>query len=269
MNFSNFSPSLKTFGFSFLATSCLISLASIPSTFASDHIDSPSVSVAGPVYDPLKAAPTVGSGKPEDIADVYVFREGDQTGNPADNTKMVLVLTTNGLIPPGQSRPFSPDVEYQIKVSNDALLKPTAPLVDNNGVNLEATAKTLKFRFGSPDANGIQSVYLNNGAAGAFANIGNTTAFAATPNVINTTYAGQPIKVFTGESDDPFFLDFRAVVEGIPFGVGVAPSTNTARIPGDSFGNSNVNSIVVSIPMAAFQTVALETKFHVWGATVK
>lgn len=254
MNFEKCTPYFKSFGLSFLAASCLLSLGSISSTLASDHVDSPSVTVAGPTYtDPLKAAPDVASGKPEDITDVYAFREQDQTGNVADANRMVLVLTTNGLVPPGQARPFATDVSYQIKVARD---------ISANGANLESSAKVLNFRFGVPDSTGIQKVYLNGN------NIGNTTAYNATPNVINTTYNGQPIKVFTGETDDPFFLDFRIANEGLAFGVNGAGSANATRTPGDSFGNSNVNAIVVSAPMSAFQ-VALESKFYIWGATYK
>ncbi|MBC7473234.1 MAG: hypothetical protein H7263_03000, partial [Candidatus Sericytochromatia bacterium] len=84
--------------------SCLISLATTPATLASDHVDSPSVTVAGPTYrSPLtettgtaSAHPLVASGKPEDITDVYFFREIDQ--NPlAATDRVCMVMTLNGL----------------------------------------------------------------------------------------------------------------------------------------------------------------------------
>lgn len=273
----NLLQNMKAFGLSFLSMSCVITLTTLPSTYASDHVDSPSVSVINPVYmdGQTSPKPMAGSSKPEDITDVYAFREQDQSGNVADAGKLCLVMTLNGLQAPGQSRAFSPDVAYQIKVATDKN-------------NLDTTAKTLSFRFGLPNATtGVQQIYLSADSNPSQTSIGTTTAFNATPSVLPATYNGQAIKVFAGEMDDPFFLDFRVLSEGLPFGTGnaakydltkataangnvpVNPQGNTSiRTPGDTFGNANVNAIVVSVPMAAFQTAA-QTTFYVWGTTLR
>lgn len=274
----NLFQNMKIFGLSFLSMTSVISIASIPSTYASDHVDSPSVSVMNPVYmdGQTSPKPVEGQSKPEDITDVYAFREQDQTGNAADAGKICLVMTLNGLQVPGQSRPFAPDVAYQIKVATDKN-------------NLEGSAKTLSFRFGLPNVNtGVQDIYLSTNSTPSTAVIGQTTQFNQTPNVINTTYSGQAVKVFAGEMDDPFFLDFRVLSEGLPFGVNrpekydltkattangmvpVNPTGNTAsnRTPGDTFGNANANAIVVSVPTSAFSTTANPT-LYVWGTTLR
>ena len=265
----NLNPYIKSFAASFMASSCIVSLATVPSTLASDHVDSPSVAVVAPAYrdaalessDPLSAKPIMGSSKPEDITDIYTFRDQDQSGNAADAGRMTLVMTLNGLQAPGQSRAFAPDVAYQFKVATNKA-----------ALDAAATTKTLSFRFGLPDpTTGAQQIYLSNNETPSNVSIGSTTAFNATPNVITTaTYNGQAIKVFAGEMDDPFYLDFRVLNEGLPFGVKGAGSVNRNRTPGDSFGGSNANAIVVSLPIAAVQsTGAAEAIFYTWGRTLK
>jgi len=281
--------------------SCLISLASTPATLASDHVDSPSVTVAGPTYravatesttDSTSAQPTVASGKPEDITDIYFFREIDQNPNAASD-RVAMVMTLNGLTKPGHSNYFAPDVAYQMKISTDKN-------------NLESSANVFTFRFGAPDSNGQQKIYLNgvdtNSKTTAYAGT-NTNADegladpAITANYHNTSKnTDNNIKVFAGEADDPFFLDFRVINEGLVTGVGNAnpvsqiaavgtpgqmgyvPAHNIdnlspnakIRKPGDSFGFSNVNAIVISMPISALQTMGnTEQVFYAWGTTYK
>ncbi|RYY00096.1 DUF4331 domain-containing protein, partial [bacterium] len=202
------------------------------------------------------AKPSVASGKPEDITDIYAFREQDQSGNAADAGRLCVVMTLNGLQAPGQARPFAPDVAYQIKVASDKN-------------SLESTAKTFSFRFGVPDPNtGTQQIYLSDSSTPSMTAIGTTTAFKASPVVNSATYNNQSVKVFAGETDDPFYLDFRVLNEGLGAGVNGPGSTLPNRTPSDTFNASNVNAIVISLPMTAVQTGTAST-FYVWGRTLK
>src|SRR5687768_6402218 len=117
----------KPFGLSFLSVSCVLSLATTPFAAASDHVDSPIITI-NPAYTTgvdangkfISVPPSVRpQGKLEDITDVYVFREGDQSGNPADNSNLVFILTLNGLRPPGDTSPFGSDIDYVFKISPD------------------------------------------------------------------------------------------------------------------------------------------------------
>ncbi len=320
----NMTPYFKTFGLSFLSMSCLISLATTPATLASDHVDSPSITVAGPTYrDPLtespgvaSAIPTIASGKSEDITDIYFFREADQqasngnvgTVTPKSTDRVCMVMTLNGLTKPGRSNYFAPNVAYQMKIS-------TATNTTSSTANLEnaANLSIFNFRFGLPDSSGQQDIYLSTGSNVAGTVIGKTTPYAAgtlnipannnpivNPVVINnapysTFTANSGIKVFAGEADDPFYLDFRVLNEGLAVGVNaqnpmmqiaasgsgttaipahnidnLKPNVNLNRTPGDSFGTSNVNAIVISMPISVIQKGnTANTKFYAWGATYK
>jgi hypothetical protein len=70
--------------------------------FAADHIDAPAVTGAG--------STSLGN----DITDIYAFQ------SPADNTKMVLVLNSQGLLSPAASATasFPSNVMYEFNIDN-------------------------------------------------------------------------------------------------------------------------------------------------------
>lgn len=254
---------LKAYGLSFLSVTCALSIMSLPGAIASDHVDSPIVTI--------NPGPTTGvnsdgkfttilpekspMGKMEDITDVYVFREGDQTGNSADNANLVFIMTLNGLVPPGQSNQFSSDIDYVFKIATDKN-------------NLDNNQKNISVRFGSMNQSGQQTIFVNG------KNAGKTTPFNGEP-IINQVSFDKPAntmaKVFAGETDDPFFLDFRIVTEGLGAGVSGTGSVDRFRKPADTFGNSNVNAIVLSVPVSWLQADMnpMPSTFHVWGTTNK
>ncbi len=225
------SPYIKSFTLSFMSVSLLLMLASTPVSVASDHSDSPTVKLT--------------ENKNGDIADLYVFREGDQSGNTADNSKLVFILTVNGLAVAGTGHEFSTDKQYDIKVARDRN-------------NLAATSKTLSFRFGALSGDGRQKIWLN----GKFA--GWTTAFNTTPTSAMVDLNGSMAKVFAGDTDDPFFFDLRIIGPN-----GEDPSPTGMPTPADTFAGSNASSIVVSVPVAWFQTAAQEKNFFSWTTVAK
>lgn len=200
--------------------------------FAADHIDAPAVT--GP-----------GSTSPgNDITDIYAFQ------SPADNTKMVFALNTQGLLSPGASAmaTFPSGVMYEINI-------------DNTGDNVEdlviqCLVQNGKMRvYGpvAPGTTGTTSMVKTNGPVTEVA----VTAYAAAAPTVATNSNG--IKVFAGPRDDPFFFDlvrFKEILAG----------TQTAfRNPGvDSFAGTNVMSIVVEVPKTLLGTAAT---INVWGET--
>ena len=208
-----------------MAMSCLVLLVTTPYTRASDHRDGPQVKAD--------------SNKVGDIADLYVFKESEQSANDADNSKMVFVLTTNGLVTPGTPNTFSSQVAYEIKVAL--------------GKQATANPKTLSFRFGTPESNGRQSIFLNTQLVG-------TTTVNETPVNNVAEINNHKIKVFAGMREDPFFLDLRVIQEGLHTG---------KSDPKDTFAGSNVSTIVASVPVAYFQSDAKESVFSVWAVTKK
>lgn len=200
--------------------------------FAADHIDAPAVT--GP-----------GSTSPgNDITDIYAFQ------SPADNTKMVFALNTQGLLSPGASATatFPSNVMYEINI-------------DNTGDNVEdlviqCLVQNGKMRvYGpvAPGTTGTTSMVKTNGPVTEVA----VTAYAAATPTVATNSNGT--KVFAGPRDDPFFFDlvrFREILAG----------TQTAfRNPGvDTFAGTNVMSIVVEVPKTLLGSAAT---INVWGET--
>ena len=198
--------------------------------YAADHIDAPAVTGTGNV--------SLGS----DITDIYAFQ------SPTDNSKMVFVLNTQGLLSPGATgtASFPGNVMYEINI-------------DNNGNNVEdlviqCLVKNGKLRvYGpvAPAATGTTSTVV---ASAPYVETAVTAYGAASPSV-GTNSAG--MKIFAGPRDDPFFFDltrFKEIIAG----------TQTAfRNPGvDAFAGTNVMSIVVEVPKSALGSA---TTINVWG----
>jgi hypothetical protein len=200
--------------------------------FAADHIDAPAVT--GP-----------GSTSPgNDITDVYAFQ------SPADNSKMVLVMNTQGLLSPTASAAaaFPSNVMYEFNI-------------DNTGDNIEdlviqCLVQNGKMRVYGPVAvgtPGLTSTVKTNGASTEVA----VTAYGAT--TINSSTNTNGTRIFAGPRDDPFFFDlvrFKEVIAGTQTGF---------RTPGvDTFAGTNVMSIVVEVPKSLLGTAAT---INVWAET--
>ncbi len=174
-----------------------------------------------------------------DITDLYVFNERQQSQQSSDEDRLCFVLNTNGLVPMGDIKHFASDISYQIKVSR--------------GAKRTSADKVMEFRFGPPEEGGAQKITLNGQDAGF-------TTVGSNPLINNISAGGNRISIFAGEREDPFFFDLRVVKEGLIKG---------APVPEDTFANTNVSSIVISVPMSYFQSDAKETTFSVWAVTSK
>jgi hypothetical protein len=198
---------------------------------AADHIDAPAVTGPG------NTSPGT------DITDIYAFQ------SPADNSKMVFVVNTQGLLSPSASATatFPSNVMYEFNI-------------DNTGDNVEdlviqALVQSGKMRVYGPVApavKGITSTVLTSGPVTEVA----VTAYGASP-VSATNSNG--IKIFAGPRDDPFFFDLARFKEII------AGTQTSFRSPGvDFFAGSNVMSIVVEVPKSLLGSAAT---INVWAET--
>jgi hypothetical protein len=199
--------------------------------FAADHIDAPAVTGAGNT--------SIGT----DITDIYAFQ------SPADNSKMVFVINSQGLLSPSASgtAQFPSNVMYEFNI-------------DNTGDNVEdlviqCLVQNGKMRvYGpvAPAAVGTTSTVRTNGPMTEVA----VTAYGS--NAVTGTNTNG-IKVFAGPRDDPFFFDltrFREIIAGTQSGF---------RSPGvDAFAGTNVMSIVVEVPKTLLGSAAT---INVWGET--
>jgi hypothetical protein len=200
--------------------------------FAADHIDAPAVTGPG--------STSIGA----DITDIYAFQ------SPTDNSKMVFVINSQGLLSPAASASasFPSNVMYEFNI-------------DNNGNNVEDLVIQCLIQNGkmrvygpvAPSTTGLNST-VNTSAGYTEVNV---TPYSATSPNIGTNSNG--IRVFAGPRDDPFYFDlvrFREIIAG---------SQTSFRNPGvDAFAGTNVMAIVVEVPKSMLGTAAT---INVWGET--
>jgi hypothetical protein len=200
--------------------------------YAADHIDAPAVTGAGNT--------SIGA----DITDIYAFQ------SPADNSKMVFVLNTQGLMSPATSMTasFPNNVLYELNI-------------DNNGNNVEdlviqCLVQNGKIRVYGPVAPATTGTTSTIVASAPYVEA-SVTAYGAAAPTIGTNASG--MKVFAGPRDDPFFFDLARFKEII------AGSQSSFRSPGvDAFAGTNVMSIVVEVPKS---TLGAAATINVWGET--
>ena len=209
--------------------------------FAADHIDAPAVTGSG--------STSLGT----DITDIYAFQ------SPAENSKMVFVIGTQGLLSPGASATGT-----QGLLSPGASATATFPAntmyelnIDNTGDNVEdlviqCVVQNGKLRVYGPVAAGTgMNSMINASAPFAEASV---TAYGSTPN-IGTGSNG--IRAFAGPRDDPFFFDlvrFREIIAG---------TQTSFRSPGmDTFAGTNIMAIVVEVPKSLLGSA---TNINIWA----
>jgi hypothetical protein len=198
---------------------------------AADHIDAPAVTGPG----------NVSPGT--DITDVYAFQ------SQSDNTKMVFVLNSQGLLSPTASAnaSFPSNVMYEINIDN------TGDNVED--LVLQALIQNGKIRVYGPVAPGVTGTTSTVHTSGAMTEA-TVTAYGSAANVGTNTNG---IKVFAGPRDDPFFFDLARFKEII------AGTQTSFRTPGvDFFAGTNVMSIVVEVPKTMLGTA---TSINIWAET--
>jgi hypothetical protein len=205
--------------------------------YAADHIDAPAVTGTGSV--------SLGS----DITDLYAFQD------PTDNTKMVFVMNTQGLLSPAASMTasFPSNVLYEFNI-------------DNNGNNVEdlviqCLVQNGKIRVYGPVAPTTTGTTSTIVASAPYAEAA-VTAYGAASPTIGTSSNG--IKVFAGPRDDPFFFDLARFKE-ILGGTATSFHAGTTADPShDKFAGTNVMSIVVEVPKSMLGSAA---SINVWAET--
>lgn len=200
--------------------------------YAADHIDAPAVTGSG------------STSPGNDITDIYAFQ------SPSDNSKMVFVMNTQGLLSPAASvtATFPSNVMYEFNI-------------DNTGDNVEdlviqCLIQNGKMRVYGPVAVGTPGTTSTVKTSGPSTEV-SVTAYGATSPTTATNTNG--IRIFAGPRDDPFFFDlvrFKEILAG---------TQTSFRNPGvDSFAGTNVMSIVVEVPKTLLGTA---TTINVWGET--
>ena len=216
----------------YLIGSCIGLLLAGGILFAADHIDAPSVTGSGNT--------SLGT----DITDVYAFQ------SPSDNSKMVFVVGTQGLLSPSATgaAKFPNGVLYELNIDNN---------VDNvEDLVIQAIVQNDKLRVLGPVAVGTPgaSSTIKGGAPFVDAMV---TSYGSNP-VSSTGNNG--VKVFAGPRDDPFFFDlvrFREIIAG---------TQTSFRNPGvDTFAGTNIMALVIEVPKSLLGSN--EGMINVWAET--
>lgn len=195
--------------------------------WAADHIDAPAV-----------------TGKPADIADLYVFQG-------ANSENLVFAATWQPLLSPAStgSVTFEDNTMFEFNI-------------DNNNDNIEDLVIQMVFKSNKmfvygplkPGATGLSSTIASEASVTV-----PTTPYASSANPITATRNG--ITAFAGPRDDPFFFDLDQYKKIL---AGTAGSFNK---PGnDTFKGTNLLSAVIEVPKSMLKSTG---KINVWVESKK
>jgi hypothetical protein len=199
------------------------------------------------------------------LTDLYVFREGDQTGNAADNANLILVMNTNPRSLARQQYYFSTQARYEFHVTRRS--GPNETVTGGDDV-------ILRFTFGEPNDSAQQPITVNaivdGSSSSASTNSGGgsilTTAINGTPVLNEVNVGGETLTVFSGLREDPFFFDVESFfrVRAGALGIGPAVGFLSPAEASDFARGYNVNAIVVRVPIAFLAGSSGATTFDVW-----
>jgi len=187
---------------------------------ASDHIDSPSIA----------------QDRGSDIDDTYAFLD------PNDNSKVVLVMTTQGFIVSGEhfGMPiFDHNIRYRFEIENTGDAKPDkfVDITYSKGLGRQMPQTA--------------TIELPNGKKFTAPTTISTQEYTA-PEQVVTTDPATGAKFFGGNADDPFFLDDtganRMVASSIKNPGHPNKSLLSERGGRDTYAGFNVLATIVSIP---------------------
>jgi hypothetical protein len=175
-----------------------------------------------------------------DIGDVYAFLD------PNDNSKVVLAMTFEGFIVPGEALNigyFSPEVTYRFEIEN------TGDTIPDRFVEVNFSPQTSR---STPQTAAI-SVTRPKGFKAfptKFNALTTLSTFNATSNpFVVTTDQSSGISFFAGMTDDPFYFDipaFNRFTSSVTSGSADVTRLQRAR---DTFAGYNIHSIAVSLPV--------------------
>lgn len=205
-----------------VAIALVVQFAPALRSSASDHIDSP----------------IVAQDRGADLADMYAFLD------PNDNTKVVLLMSTQGFIVSGEHfgmSIFDPNIRYRFEIENSGDAKPDA-FVDvtySKGVGrLTAQTATIELpggkKFSAPTTAATQEYKPN--------------------EPVVTTDPATGARFFAGVADDPFFLDDTGANRLVASALANPGHANKAllgeRGGRDTYAGFNTLITAVSVPAA-------------------
>jgi hypothetical protein len=195
----------------------VILTASLFPLLASDHAD----------------APNNNRDRATDLADEYMFVD------PNDSTRVVMIMTFNGFIVPGENTNlfvFDENARYVFEVENTGDAVPD---------------RFYRVTFGpKSSASGAQTatIELPDGRTFTAPVTPSNHIDETAPAPVITEDPATGVRFFAGISDDPFFFDIPAFGRFIASVRAGAPSTASFSRGRDTFAGYNIQTIALSIP---------------------
>ena len=175
-------------------------------------------------------SPAVEADPAADINDFYVFRSTD-AGDPANNPRTVFVMTVSPFAEAGAT--FSDAVDYEFVILD---------LDSDNSL--------------------VITCNLTGGQMGCIASNGAVAVAASSDTDDPLRLRAEPMIMYTGLTDDPFFFDLNDFIAVYERG---DPSVLLDETGTDTFAGANVLSIVVDV----HQSELPGTNLAVWARTVR
>jgi hypothetical protein len=198
-------------------------------------------------------------GRNLNLTDLYVFREADQNSSMSADD-LILVMNTNPRSLPRQQYFFSTNARYEFHISR-ALV--------NDDMPTGATEGLIRFEFGAPNENKQQPItitVIRDGDEEVIATNDDGSPILTSPinlnndiitnqTTVKSTFRSEPMTVFAGLREDPFFFDVEQYFRVRAGAAGLGPAVGF-RDPGYDFtAGYNVNSVVVRIPRKLLTSV--------------
>jgi Domain of unknown function (DUF4331) len=205
------------------ALSLLLALIPAPKIGAADHGDSPGVGVD----------------RSSDINDIYLFLD------PNDNTRVVMMLTVNGFIVPGEAvnfGVFDHNLRYRFEIEASG-----GPVPDGF-IDVSFSEKVTS--GATPQTATVRSTFFRTFTAQTT----NPNLNATPPDPVITTDQDTGVVFFAGLVDDPFFFDIPAFSRFVSSVLGGQPDPGFFNRARDSFAGYNTLSIALSVPVSLLRS---------------
>jgi hypothetical protein len=186
-------------------------------------------------------APANANDRAGDLGDAYLFLD------PNDNTRLVIAMTAQGFIVPGEAVNFGffdHNLRYRFE------LETTGDPTPDHFIDVTFSEKMTS--PANPQTATVTSSFLP-GAITGLTTVANLTATAAAPAI--TTDPVTNVQLFAGAVDDPFFFDIPAFARFIASVTAGTPDPTQFQRGRDSFAGYNTLAIALSIPVARIRAI--------------
>lgn len=192
--------------------------------------------------------PGVGVDRSADLNDAFLFLD------PNDNSRVVMMLTVNGFIVPGEAvnfGVFDHNLRYRFEIEANGNATP------DGFIDVSFSEKVTS--GATPQTATIRSTFFRTFTAPTT----NPNLRVTPPEPVITTDQNTGITFFAGLVDDPFFFDIPAFSRFVGSVLAGAPNPGFFNRARDSFAGYNTLSIGLSMPVSL-----LRSRLHVRNDTI-